>query len=666
MTPCIEEGLLQAYIDDELPSAERERVQAHLSGCPACTTRARELRATAAHIGTLLATYSGTPDARTALATAMQLASIAPASPAHGAANLPTAPTVAIPRGVLPRRGWGLAMTGVGVAAMLLLVFWLSGMFQAASTPGDLVQFNGVPADPLSRPADSRTPLPAGQALSSFVPQGKVRHLVFEETTEGATQPKVTEEVWLTNGPDHPLLYRTVSPPGDWQLVGKDAVWTYLAHQPRVQMQITRLTGIATGGDVIFKTAYDPLHFDRYVASERSIDDILHMPGASMTASANGNRPTTLLEYTRGSFTSLVPAPGSTPILDFASLSTDGNNISGWEQPLTAYDQDSGLMLKVAPMTPEVYQMPVPSTPDTGRPVPLVDVPVGEWQATAPQVVECRIWLDKDAYQVLQQTTTRRLSGIKRVDNGTPVPVEQTIVETRKLVVDELLDPAEVPADIFEPQVPEGFQVMELGHTFTRVLPTRPTPAFLPTVTPIPYMGSSADPSPPSETVVPAVTSDVPLVINPPGVPFRDTGWYLFTHPEGLFEVLFPRAVVDWGSHGDTSEYGVKDGNLTYMVTYRPVTTMQPGVDPQVWLDGELPSIVASLNGILRDQHQLPATKGAARELTIERHDGRFTRARIYLHGQRLYSVFAIAQEEIALSSDEVVRYLDSFRLLQP
>jgi hypothetical protein len=488
MTQCIDGGLLQAYVDNELPPAERARVQVHLTVCPACTTRAGELRTTTAQVADLLAAYTGTPDAHIALAAAMQGANIAPATVARVVSTMPASPPAPlVTRAAVPRPRWGLAMAGLGLAGVLLLAFWLSGMFQAASPHNDSTVLTGVPADPVSRPAGSETPATITQTLQSFVPDGKVRHLVFEEVEEGLAQQKVIEEVWLTNGPDHPLLYRTVSPYGDWQLVGKDAVWTYLAHQPRVQMQITRLTGTATGSDVIFKTAYDPLHFDRYVASGRSIDDILHMPGASMTASTDVNRPATVLEYTRGSFTSLVPAPGSTPIVDFASLSTDGNNISGWEQPLTAYDQDSGLMLKVAPMTPEVYQMPVPPTPDTGRPVPLVDVPAGEWQATAPQVVECRIWLDKDAYQVLQQTTTRRLSGIKRGDTGTPVPVEQTIVETRKLVVDELLEPSEVPAGMFEPNVPEGFQLMELGHTFTRVLPTRPTPAFLPTVTPIPY-----------------------------------------------------------------------------------------------------------------------------------------------------------------------------------
>jgi hypothetical protein len=487
MTDCIEEGLLQTYIDGELPAVEHERVQAHLDGCDACASRADELRATAAHIGSLLASYAENSDAHTALTALMQAVSPVPATHARmpGAPSPDPHPAVS-PRAV-PRRGWALAMAGFGVAAVMMLAFWLSGMFQAASSPGDQSHLNGVPPNPVSRPAGSETPTTFTQTLQSFVPDGKVRHLVFEEVEEGTSRQKVIEEVWLTNGPDHPLLYRTVSPDGDWQLVGKDGVWTYLGHQARVRTQVTRLTGAATAADVIFKTAYDPLHFDRYVASERSIGDILNMPGGSMTATTNGNRPANLLEYTRGLFTSLIPEAGSTPIVVFPGLSTDGNNISGWEQPINEYDQDSGLWFKVAPITPEVYQMPVPPTPNTGRPIPLVDVPIGGWQITAPQVVELRIWLDKDTHQVLQQTTTRQLSGFKSGDDGTPVPVEQTTIETRTLAVDELLDPSEVPAGMFEPKVPEGFQVMELGHTFTRVLPARPTPSFLPTVTPIPY-----------------------------------------------------------------------------------------------------------------------------------------------------------------------------------
>jgi hypothetical protein len=320
------------------------------------------------------------------------------------------------------------------------------------------------------------------------VPDGKVRHLVFEETTEGVTQQKKTEEVWLVNGPEHPLLYRAVSPYGDWQLVGADAVWTYMSHRPSIQLQVNRLTGTVTGDNLIFKTAYDPQHFDRFLASERSISDILKMPGGSMTASTSGDRPAMLLEYTRGIGTMLIPKAGRTPIVVFPGLSTEGNHISGWEQPLTAYDYDSGLSLKVAPTTPETYHAPIAPTPDATRPAPRVDVPAdGGWQVTAPETVECRIWLDKDTRQVLQEAITRRLSGVKAGDNGTPVPVEQTTVVTRKLVVDELLEPSDIPAGLFEPNVPEGFQVMELGHTFTRVLPARPTPAFLPTVTPIPY-----------------------------------------------------------------------------------------------------------------------------------------------------------------------------------
>jgi hypothetical protein len=72
-------------------------------------------------------------------------------------------------------------------------------------------------------------------------------------------------------------------------------------------------------------------------------------------------------------------------------------------------------------------------------------------------------------------------------DNGTPVAVEQTITQSRKLVVDELLDPSEARLDMFDLKVPDGYRVLEFEHTFARPVPAEPTPAFVPTVTPMPY-----------------------------------------------------------------------------------------------------------------------------------------------------------------------------------
>jgi hypothetical protein len=313
-------------------------------------------------------------------------------------------------------------MAGFGLAAVLLLAFWLSGMFQAVSPHNDSTVLTGVPSDPVSRPAGSETPAIITQTLQSFVPDGKVRHLVFEEVEERASQQKVIEEVWLANGPDHPLLYRTVSPYGDWQLLGKDAVWSYLAGRHAVQGRVARLMDGTASPNVIFKTSYDPLHFDRFLASDTSVNNILAMPGASIAPATIDGRAATLLEYNRDNALRTWPNAGSTPIVGFSGLSTDGDTLLGWQPRLTAQDPNSGFMFKVAPSTPELVYLPPFPTP-TASPALRGGIPDDGWQVTGPEIVECRIWLDSDTHQVLQQTTTRRLSGLKMDDNGTPVAV---------------------------------------------------------------------------------------------------------------------------------------------------------------------------------------------------------------------------------------------------
>jgi hypothetical protein len=486
MTNCIEEGTLQAYIDGELLPSELERVQSHLGGCAACSARADDLRATGSHIGSLLAAYAGPPDPRTALAAAMRSISPVPATHARISSASPSGLPAAVSPRAAPRRGWGLAMAGFGVAAAMLLAFWVSGMFQAASSPAESPQINGVPADPVSRPAGVGTPENLSETLKSFVPQGKVRHLVFEEVEEGTSRQKVIEEVWLTNGVDHPLLYRAVSPYGSWQLVGKDAVWTYLGERPAVQGRITRLVDGSASDRVIFKTSYDLLHFDRYVASDESVNNILAMPRADTAAATIDGRAVTVLEYDRDNALRTWPNAGRTPIVGFSSLSTDADTLLGWQPRLSAQDPNSGLTFRVAPSTPEVVYLPPFPTP-TASPALRVDIPPGGWQVTGPEIVSCQVWLDSNTRQVLQQTTTRRLSGFRIGDNGTPVAVEQIITESRKLVVDELLDPSEMRLGVFDLAVPEGYRVLELGYTFARPVPAEPTPAFVPTVTPIPY-----------------------------------------------------------------------------------------------------------------------------------------------------------------------------------
>ena len=53
--PHIDEGLLHAYLDEELAGSEREQLLAHLSECAACRLRLEEERALVARAGELLA-----------------------------------------------------------------------------------------------------------------------------------------------------------------------------------------------------------------------------------------------------------------------------------------------------------------------------------------------------------------------------------------------------------------------------------------------------------------------------------------------------------------------------------------------------------------------------------------------------------------------------------
>ena len=54
MTMHVNAGRLKAYLDDELPPAEREQVQAHLEACEACRRQAQAAAERAAQTRTLL------------------------------------------------------------------------------------------------------------------------------------------------------------------------------------------------------------------------------------------------------------------------------------------------------------------------------------------------------------------------------------------------------------------------------------------------------------------------------------------------------------------------------------------------------------------------------------------------------------------------------------
>lgn len=67
MTTCYDEGMLRAYLDNELPVAERDAVAAHLAACGGCQSTYDELRVQSAQLKTMLAEQVALPDVQTAL-----------------------------------------------------------------------------------------------------------------------------------------------------------------------------------------------------------------------------------------------------------------------------------------------------------------------------------------------------------------------------------------------------------------------------------------------------------------------------------------------------------------------------------------------------------------------------------------------------------------------
>jgi anti-sigma factor RsiW len=59
MKQCVQEGDLRAYLDRELPGADRDRVAAHLATCGECGAQYREIAARAERVATALSALAG-------------------------------------------------------------------------------------------------------------------------------------------------------------------------------------------------------------------------------------------------------------------------------------------------------------------------------------------------------------------------------------------------------------------------------------------------------------------------------------------------------------------------------------------------------------------------------------------------------------------------------
>jgi hypothetical protein len=135
---CVEAMTLAAYIDQQLTGKERERVEQHLVHCHACL---EELIAAGQRLESLAATPQPVPARLIEHAIALEKPGVSTVAPLRPSLRHRLREWAA---GLVPSPPWGLAVSGVAVAAMLALSFVL---FSPHESTGPLVQ-----TDPGRRP----------------------------------------------------------------------------------------------------------------------------------------------------------------------------------------------------------------------------------------------------------------------------------------------------------------------------------------------------------------------------------------------------------------------------------------------------------------------------------------------------------------------------------
>ncbi|HSJ25917.1 MAG TPA: zf-HC2 domain-containing protein [Longimicrobiales bacterium] len=201
------EGLLQAYLDEEIEGSAAAELRDHLAGCAACRSELEALQRAGEQVHVAMAALApaGMPmlRARSALATARRGAAIEDATApvtAHRSAGRPTG---------RPGGRWSLTRlgaSGLAKAAMLLLALAGAG---AAAIPGSPVRralettfarvaqlFNGAPAEqvvvPESPVAPPVEPVPSRMAV--LPAEGRVRIVIERPAAEVDVVVRIVDE----------------------------------------------------------------------------------------------------------------------------------------------------------------------------------------------------------------------------------------------------------------------------------------------------------------------------------------------------------------------------------------------------------------------------------------------------------------------------------------
>lgn len=169
-------------------------------------------------------------------------------------------------------RAYGLIAACLSVLTVLVLALLFGAISSILSPP------SASAADLLQR----------AQAANTFVPAGKVRHLVVS-TTENSRATNFSDitssyEVWLTNGVTHLLLRKQGPGEGTSLVVGEDSVWDY---NPVWRPGVVRTY------------AYDPTALKNFVPNVALVDQMLQMPNVRVVQNAKlEGRSVLLVEQT--------------------------------------------------------------------------------------------------------------------------------------------------------------------------------------------------------------------------------------------------------------------------------------------------------------------------------------------------------------------------------
>ncbi|HWP60408.1 MAG TPA: hypothetical protein VNL14_21105 [Candidatus Acidoferrales bacterium] len=148
--------------------------------------------------------------------------------------------------------------------------------------------------------------------------------------------------------------------------------------------------------------------------------------------------------------------------------------------------------------------------------------------------------------------------------------------------------------------------------------------------------------------------------------------WKEFRSDEGGFSVLMPgtptpqpQRVNSPAGAIDLYMFVVAHDGAEYMVAYNDYPeTMVKGTNPEKVLDGARDGIIANVRGRLLSETKITLQQFPGRELKLSLPEGaRALQTRLYFVKNRLYQVGVLAVEK-DLSSRDIVKFLDSFRLL--